>query len=243
MFWQIIGTALAVVFGITTIVLAIKLTKRKKPAWAYATTKLIGLGTDAPPELQLVFDGKSVPEVYRTLIIFFNGGNETIRKADVTDSIKIRFQGAELLRNAYPIILSNMQTRLEVVSRSNNMFELDFYYLDHNDGAVIEALHTKHDRITCEGSIIGAGTPRYVGEFAPNPPEGLRSGVIMFSVILTLIALMLWSRLLTGGSIISIALVFCLMIIVMAIISHHSFRFMKFPNWSRLQKAKRSKQT
>jgi len=70
-----IQTTLTIVFGfvaVASIIVAIRLARRKKPAWAYTTTKVIGLGGDAPAELKLVFNDKIVPDVYRTYLIFFN---------------------------------------------------------------------------------------------------------------------------------------------------------------------------
>jgi len=40
--WKFIVTLLAtIVFGVTTIVLALKLARQSKPVWAYKTTKII----------------------------------------------------------------------------------------------------------------------------------------------------------------------------------------------------------
>ena len=46
--WGLVGT---IIFGIATIIsiiIAFRLVKHRKPAWAYKTTKIIGLRTDAP---------------------------------------------------------------------------------------------------------------------------------------------------------------------------------------------------
>lgn len=237
---SLVQTVLTIIFGIVavlSIIIAVRLARRKRPVWAYVTTKVIGLGSDAPPELQLVFNGKPVPEVYRTLIIFFNKGNETIRKDDVTDAIQMHIKGAELLRNAYPMIMSNMQTRLEIVPRSNDTFEIDFYYLDRNDGAVIEAIHTKLDDITCEGNIMGAGRPRYIGEFISRRPEHFIRRLIGNVIIVALpIVGIIWSFLgveeISGefvGLWIMIAVIWYAAIIPQL---REFFHYAKFPRWS-----------
>ena len=94
--WRFLVTIIiTVVLGIITIFLALKLIKRKKPVWARNTTKIIGIGTNAPPELKMTFHGQSVDNVYRTVFIFFNRGTETIRKADVAEAVAIHFEGAK----------------------------------------------------------------------------------------------------------------------------------------------------
>ena len=156
---------------IVTIVIAIKFQKKKKPVWAYVTRRIIGLGTDAPLELKLLFNEKPIFDVYRTIFIFFNRGNETIRKNDVTDAVTVRFEGAELLRDAYVISVSKPEIRLSVINRGNNAFEIDFFYLDHSDGALVEVLHTKGERLTCSGNIMGVKGIAYMEEFDPFRPK------------------------------------------------------------------------
>lgn len=131
---------LAIIFGITTligIVVTIKLAKRKQPAWAHKTRKIIGLGTEAPQELKLTFNGKSINDVYRTIFIFFNKGNEAIQSNDVPQKVSINFGGAEILRE--PVIKGKSDESIgfsaqRVVTEENDSIELDFSYLDHDDG-------------------------------------------------------------------------------------------------------------
>jgi len=164
-----------VIFGIAaiiSIIVAIRVARRKRPVWAYVTNKIIGLGTNAPPELQLLFSGKPVPDVFRTILVFFNRGNETIRRDDVSRTIKVNFGEASILRE--PIIRAASREEIEfsakqVLENTQNTVELGFVYLDHNDGAVIEVLHTACNQPICTGNIMGAGEPRYTGKFVFRP--------------------------------------------------------------------------
>ena len=98
--WRFLATiSLTVILGIATIVLAIKHTKKKKPVWAYITRKIIGLGANAPPELKLTFDERPINDVYQTIFILFNKGNEAIRQNDITENVAIHFKGADILRH------------------------------------------------------------------------------------------------------------------------------------------------
>ena len=67
-----------------------KSNKIKEPVWAYKTSKIIGLGTDAPLDLHVTFKNKPVNEVYRTTLIIFNRGRTAIRANDVTKPISFK---------------------------------------------------------------------------------------------------------------------------------------------------------
>lgn len=238
------STVLAIIFFVTAVVLAFKLAKKKRPAWAYRTTRIIGLGSGAPPELTLSFNGQPINNAYRTRFIFFNRGNETVRSDDVTQSIVIHFQGAKILRS--PIVLAQSKQAIgasvkQIVEDDEDAVRLNFSYLDHNDGMVVEVLHTESQNMKCSGNIIGASEIRYVGELLPPPREMLKVGIPMLAVSSALLVyaiveltLGLWKE---AGK---LGLAICIAFIVIAapmIGIHLSFvwRGMKFPKWSRLK--------
>lgn len=175
----------AIGFGIAALILALRLVKRKKPAWAYKTTRIMGLGTDAPPELKLYFNNTPIEDVYRTTFIFFNRGTETIRKEDVTENVTVHFTGAQILRE--PTIKLKSKEAIQfsekrVVKDGDNSVELDFLYLDHGDGAVIEVLHTKADNIRYSGNIMGTKITQ-CREFEQFRPPFHRSAVMPWLII------------------------------------------------------------
>ena len=174
--WSIVlAVILFVATVVLSVVLAFKLTKRKKPVWACNTRKIIGIGSNAPPELQMTFNGSPVDDVYQTVFIFFNRGTETIRKDDIAEAVAIHFEGAKILRP--PTILAtgkeanNLLVR-HLVKDGDEAVEVDFIYLDHGDGVVVEVFHTKPERIRCSGIIMGTNEIDYIGAFLPSrPPE------------------------------------------------------------------------
>ena len=156
--WNLIGIFLAGIFFIATGALTLKYRRVKKLVWSYKTKKVIGLGSNAPPELKLIFGKENITELYQTDIIVFNAGNESIRKDDVTEDVTMRFSGAEILRP--PTIMAKSKEAIRFTTtavKDNNDFslELNFLYLDKNDGAVVEILHTKRTQLYCSGNIIG----------------------------------------------------------------------------------------
>lgn len=183
--WRFLVTIISTVaLGIITIVLALKLAKRKKPVWARNTRRIIGKGTDAPPELKITFNGLPIDDVYRTVFIFFNKGTETIRKIDVTEAVAIHFKGAKILRPPTILVTNKGANKISVrhiVKDGDEAVEVDFLYLDHDNGVVVEVLHTKFEQIRCSGIIMGANEIVYIGEFLPRrPPPWL---AVMFGIM------------------------------------------------------------
>jgi len=168
---------LAVIFFVATVVLSVvlafKLAKKKKPVWALNTRIIIGIGTGSPSELKMTFRGLPVDDVYRTVFVFFNIGTETIRKADVAEAVTIHFEGAKILDQPTALATSKQVNKLSVryvIKDGDEAIEVDFLYLDHDDGVMVEVLHTKSERIRCSGIIMGAGEIDYIGEFLTRPP-------------------------------------------------------------------------
>lgn len=184
--WRFLVTIISTVaFGILALVLAFKLAKKRQPVWAYKTTKIIGLGSNAPPELKLTFNAQPVSDVYQTRFILFNKGNEAILKENVTESIVIQFKGANILRQ--PTILAKSREGIgvsakQVIKEGDDAIAVSFQYLDHNDGAVIEVVHTTSQDIKPSGNIIGTKKIRYIGEFAPTLDRPLRTILISIGV-------------------------------------------------------------
>ena len=239
--WGIIGTVLAIVFFTTTVIVTLRLAKRKKPVWAYKATKIIGLGTDAPRELKLTFNGTPVNDVYQTTFILFNKGKEAIRQGDVTEKVTIRFRGGEILREPTIKVRSTeaikFSAKREVKERENSI-ELDFLYLDHEDGAIFEVLHTESREITCISNIIGTKKITNIGEFESSQPRPTIIRPIIISVLSVISVLLITMGATLGlkidaellGPIYIFLGVFCVMLIS-DIRSH--IRYNKFPNWSR----------
>lgn len=182
----VLSITLVIALFIVSTILALKLARKKKPVRAYKSKKIISLGTNAPPELKLTFNDRPVTDVYRTTFIFFNKGNEAIRKSDVTKKITVHFGGAEILRE--PSVKATSKEEIEflvkqVVKDGDNAIELDFLYLDHNDGAIVDVIHTTCEQIDCRGNIIGAKEITNIGEFEESRPRFLGLFSITFLIV------------------------------------------------------------
>ena len=248
--WGFLGVVLAVVFGIATLflsIIAIRQARRRKPVWAYVTTKIIGLGTNAPSELKLSFNDKIINDVYQTYVIFFNAGNQAIVKEAVSANIYLLFPDSQILREPTLRTPDKPQIHLSAHRCIEDGFQsirLDFDFLDHNDGVVLDVLHTANTApIDCKGYVLEADKPRYIGKFIPYQyiftRSRIRSYVIAILGPLALSGLLIFVDIRDGtfpniSTYVFFPAIFwllCLLQIVPDMIKR-----LKFPRWSRWQK-------
>ena len=151
-----IGLLIAIFFGIRD-----QMARRsKQPIWSYRIIKVIGLGSDAPPQLKLNYNDQLIDDLYRTNIVFYNKGRLCIRSEDVPvfGKIQFHFKGATILdqpeltpsRKEIPLSIKLIQ------SDGDPKIQVNFDYLEHNDGVAFEVLHTKVDEVTCAGTVLDA---------------------------------------------------------------------------------------
>lgn len=235
----------AVILGIAAIVQTIRATRRKKPVWAYSRKRVIGIGSVAPPELNLIFNGRPVKEVYQTDVVFFNGGSEAMRREDVKEIITMRFKESEILRE--PIIKSKSKEAIgfsakRTVKDGDSAIELDFAYLSHNDGAIIEVLHTAKGEISCGGTIIDVDKISYFVEFAKFRGEPFALNVIRFFVPFVMLGFILAA--VVRGEIPYPMEHFDTVLLIVSIVLISGLiwsdiiplvRYLRFPKWSRIK--------
>ena len=240
--WKfIVSIILAVVFFIATIVLAIRLNKKKLPTWGHTTNKIIGLGTKTPPELKLTYKDKQVTDVYRTLFIFINRGNEPIRSNDVTSRVNVNLSKSFILREPIIRAVSNKENDFSIKysnSDTESNVELDFNYIDHNDGVVIEILHTGFEKILCTANIIGSKQLYKIKAFDPYKQDTSRTRIVVtVMAFLGPIAFLVLPFLRQPISYLNIAIYSALFIFVeiyMYRIIRRYYSFLELPKWSRL---------
>lgn len=247
--WKFIVYIVVAIVGIAVpTIIAIRLARKKRPVWAYRTEQIIGLGSDAPPELKLYFNEKPIPNVFRTTLLFFNLGNEAIRRIDVTDKITLCFHGAEILRDPHTMQTSKPEIRMsieKVTKNGDSAVELDFEYLSHHDGALIEVLHTQCDDIECKGNVIDSREIKNIGKLVQTrTPLNNIFRILYFSLMgLTGLAILLWSLITTDKSE-PITLIFTRVLVPFTFIMvgfaaipdlRRYFHSRKFPKWSLLK--------
>jgi hypothetical protein len=246
--WKFIVTIIVAIAGIaSSAILAIRLARRKKPVWAYVSKQIIGLGTNVPHELRLFFEEKQVDDVYQTLIIFFNAGNQTIRKEDIRDNITICFPKAQVLQIPTVLTPEKPQNKISIekIARKNgDLIEIEFDFLDHNDGVLLDVLHTAcNESISCKGYILEVGAPRYIGKFIPYKyiftMRRIRNYAIISLIPIIFSCLMIWIDI-NDGTFPNIPAYVMFPVLIWGIalldLMPNTIKRIKFPLWSRRQK-------
>lgn len=185
----IVGWIIAAVFGL-------RFVRKRKPSWAYRTIPIIGIGSKTPPEFKLFYSDRPVEDAYRTLVIFFNAGNQTIEASDVRKRITLVFNNAKILRE--PKVNANDEATKFSAAWSTggerSEVRLDFKCLDHNDGAVIEVIHDGKGEVSCDGRIKETKEIAFLGNFSPPYSRKLpRSLIGGFVASLVFLGLLLWA--------------------------------------------------
>ncbi len=239
--WGIISTVVAVVLGISTLLLTLKLIRKRQPAWAYKTEEIIDLGENSPKELELLYAGKPVRGIYRTTVILFNGGSEIINSEDVTVPIAMTFTGGEILNEPQVKGISNEENKVVVKKQAKSVIT-KFLYLGHNDGIVFDVLHTAIQTISLKMNIKGVDEVKYKGQFIDFIKGIITKGnlIAMVSGILGVLSLVLfltinpqWSKAVLDYVSLLIYLLIIIGVIVLLDIVPKYLQSRKFPLWSR----------
>jgi len=132
-----------------------------RPVFQYRSINLIEKEKQAlPSDVEIFFRGKKVSRLTKTYIIFWNSGKSTLYGKDIVDDDPLRFsfgKDAEILMARILKITKKMNKfEARINPKSPNEVIINFDYLDPNDGAVIEILHTSIQRTPeCKGTIRG----------------------------------------------------------------------------------------
>lgn len=246
--WGFVGVILSLVFGviaIASIIVAIRLLRRKKPVWAYRTDLKISRDVATPPELKITFGTEEVDNVYKTLLVFFNAGNDIIRgrqsPTDVKENVTIHLKGAQILKE--PTILKASKSSIGFTAKHvskdrDNAVELDFDYLGHKDGAVIELWHSKYDNLSISGDVMNTVITRWTA-FGSSRGREFYTDIAAFVMILLILSWMEAGAIhyiiigdnispnITGLVVSSLCTIVTLMFGLRRL-----FRFIRFPHWS-----------
>lgn len=136
------------------------------------TLKLIGKAEQAlPPEVDINFQGKSVPRLALTEVYLWNAGKQMIRRDQIVedDPLRCEFESGDEILKAHVAAVTRTVNKLTVSVSQAAKYKaiIDFDYLDPNDGARIELLHTSKLRYP---QVIGTlrGIPKGVAQLTPT---------------------------------------------------------------------------
>ena len=116
--------------------------------------------------IEVLFRGRSVENIYSTMIVIWNDGSFPIRSSDTTGRDPLRIGGflpVTILQSTL-IKSSRLENCVSIQSHDDTSIQVDFDFLDANDGAIIEIIHSERGFPMCLGTIIGSqASPKKLG--------------------------------------------------------------------------------
>ena len=151
----IIGTIL----GIVGIVLSVKSIKKKVPTYSIKSVNVISDYTSKYENLAVSYKDKIVENFTVSKVLFYNRGSETITKQDIDTiaPLKISSETCDIL-DASILQVNKTSNNFRInLDRGKEYVYIGFDYLDKNQGAVIQVVHTglSSDDLVLEGDIKG----------------------------------------------------------------------------------------
>ena len=179
--------------GIAGIVIAIMTyfasTKKKLPRYAIRSANLVEGSVTRIKSLEMLYGGQKIENLTATRIALWNAGRETIQGSDIAraDPLRITSEADMKILSAEVMEQKNPANQFSVsVSGDQNCAELSFDYLDKNEGAVLQLLHsgTRWSKIEVQGRIKGAGCPERIESARRESAYGLASREMMIALCL-----------------------------------------------------------
>src|SRR5208282_4573761 len=138
-----------------------------RPVYLKRSLRLIGIPDSRLTEdVEVLFKGQRVDRLTKTQIMLWNSGNQIVRGEDIVAADPLRFQFSEdaVVLDSKIIRYTREVSTTNDSQRPNCAF-LTFDYLDPQDGAIIEILHTARERSPQIGSSLFQ-----MGELASTSP-------------------------------------------------------------------------
>jgi hypothetical protein len=162
-----------------------------RPVFQQESTRLVGKKQEPLPQaLSFFFNGKPVPRLTKSYIVFWNSGVAKVEGKDVVDENPVRLQvgsdgeivQVEVLKE------TNLFNKVQVHSdsRLSNEWVVTFDYLDPSDGVVLEVYHTAMSQKT---GVVGTikGVKRGIvdwGEVTLPPISSFKKPISIFLFVL-----------------------------------------------------------
>lgn len=144
--WLSVLSVIIAVFGVVVMIALYFRSKRVRlPCYAIRSINLVSdlVGTVEP--LEMLYSGQPIENLTATRIAFWNAGRETIRREDIASAAPLTVRvkdGCEILDHKI-LYEKNTANRFSVTKEDDRShITLDFEYVDKDEGAVVQILHT-----------------------------------------------------------------------------------------------------
>ncbi len=156
-----LATIIAIISVIAAVFFYVRSKRVKRLAYQLGEITVVG-GSNAafPKEVKIQFEGRKVDCVTVSRVVLWNAGNVTINGSEIVASDPLRLQltaDGEILKvDILKVSREVNEIRLLPKNDSRNIVSVVFDYLDPNDGATLQVLHSAtRGGIICEGTIRG----------------------------------------------------------------------------------------
>ena len=133
--------------------------KRKKEIMYLRNTySVIQKGENIIPELNIEYKNRKITDFNITKYVIWNGGNEVLERNNMVIEKPLQIVSENkntVILDAQIIKVSEQTNRISIRSMEDNKIELEFEYIEPENGAVIQVLHTGKADLKVEGKIKG----------------------------------------------------------------------------------------
>lgn len=157
---DILTLSTAVVGIVFSYLLFVKSKRNKEPCWDVKSNNLIRNFSSNIPKLEILYGKEKVENLTVSRIIFWNNGAETLERSHIVIANPLRIsvkQGVKIL-DAEVLVSNNPHSDFSLIKSNDELSaRIELEYLDKNDGAVIQIIHTGVSSIdiSIDGSIKG----------------------------------------------------------------------------------------
>lgn len=157
-----VSLGLAILGIVLTIYYARRALERKDPRLYASYFDQLAMSTGIPEDVQITYQGRRVKRVARSYIWIWNAGRKVIKREDVPDEqpIVVHLSDSDAVEILHLAVRksSRIGVNFSATKVGDAGFRIDFDFLDHADGALIEIQHTASPlvRIDTSGVVLGA---------------------------------------------------------------------------------------
>lgn len=157
----IISLGFTILSVILAIIFFIKSIKKKSPRFLVRSRNLVQK-LDNNSDIKIYYNDEPVNNLTFSKVVIWNNGKETIHDRDITssDPLMISVEDEFTILDVEILDCPSESNLINVEKLNNKSVRVDFEYLDHKDGCIIQVIHDgkNSENINVSGTIKGYGT-------------------------------------------------------------------------------------
>ncbi|MGB8217597.1 MAG: hypothetical protein WCE94_09895 [Candidatus Methanoperedens sp.] len=183
----IIGFIITIISLLLAVIFYIKGKKVKLPYYAVNSHNIVRDLVSRIDDLDILYHGEPIENLTATKIAFWNAGNDTINGQDIAraDPLTVIANEGYKILDAKIVSVINTANQFSITSPAGERsININFDYLDQNEGAIIQLLHTGKSGkdIEIHGRIKGFGKPKLKSATASRDSNSfIHVGLIFFA--------------------------------------------------------------